>query len=211
MVASSKTVNTKRWDKEGIRWKSLQQAVQDLGSLGNLDHVGFLPLQVKGLFHAHVRIRSSGAILRIPRVSSLDLSPNENLLYQAVSFKRGSLSGHIPKLIDTIFPRDGLPWGALVIEDIEGQTPVLPENLISIAKALAAIHRLPVPVVNSRSPIRFHKNPIIATMAIIREQAKFLREAHINREAESQLKEEILLAEKNALSLSNIKIIGIDL
>ena len=72
----------------------------------------------------------------------LRLPPAANLDYQAASFARAAESGQVPLLHAAISPRQGIPWGALVISEIEGGAP-FPGGLPAIARALAALHSVP--------------------------------------------------------------------
>ena len=49
--------------------------------------------------------------------------------------------------------------GALIVEEIDGAALPLPDGLDALARALAAIHTLPVPAEAARPPL---KNPLNA-------------------------------------------------
>ena len=99
----------------GVKLTALSCALSKTEAFSDILPVDLEPMQVKGLCHAHVRIAHRGLILRIPRESSLGLSPEENLAYQQMSFERASVGGHTPVLHGTIPPQDEIPMGALIV------------------------------------------------------------------------------------------------
>ena len=179
------------WDAGGANFDALAEATGKIDIFRGVEFGDLEPMRARGLVHAHVRVPGTGAILRIPRLSSVGLEPEPNLYYQEACFSRASVSGHTPKILDKIAPCKGIPWGALVISEIEGSTPILPNDLQAIADALAAIHSLPVPFNGSRPPIPSHDDPISRTFSVIEEQSKFLDKAGVDPAARSQLNEEL--------------------
>ena len=106
------------------------------------------PVPIAGRVHLHWRVRGGSAparVIRVPRLSHLGLSPRRNLIYAAQAFRRMGPSGSVPCLRAVLRVRPDLPWGALVADWIDGRTPVLPDDLPAIGRALASIHRLAVP------------------------------------------------------------------
>ena len=182
---------TDTWDAGGADLTALHRALVKIPAYADVAKGELKPMRVKGLFHAHVRIADSGAILRVPRVSSVGFSPEENLAYQQASFSRAVAGGHVPELLDVVPPQDGVPWGALVISEIEGGTPPLPEGLPAIARALAALHALPVPGPEDRPPLPSHDDPVAATLEVIEAQARFLDDAGLDPEARQQIEDEL--------------------
>ena len=182
------------WDAGGADLEALQRALTATDDFSAVGAANLLPLRAKGLIHAHVRIRGTDAVLRIPRLSSFGLEPVDNLAYQAACFSRAVASGHVPKLIGTIPPQADIPWGALIISEIIGGTPSVPDALPAIAQALAAIHALAVPADAARAPIPLHADPVTATLAVIEAQAEYLHEAGLASAALSQIKDELARA-----------------
>ena len=198
----------------GVNLTALSCALNETEAFSDILPVDLEPMQVKGLCHAHVRIAQRGLILRIPRESSLGLSPEENLAYQQMSFERASVGGHTPVLHGTIPPQDGIPMGALIVTEIFGRTPPLPDGLPAIARALASFHVLPVPSQADRFPLLSHDDPVAATLQVIEAQAKFLADAGLEPEARLQIKEELINARKFAADVSGrqmpITLVGSD-
>jgi hypothetical protein len=149
------------------------------------------PIVSSGIAHDHYRIAGTGAVLRVPRLSQLGLTPAENLAYQAAGFARAGQSGSTPRLIATLAPTAALPYGALLVEDIVGRRVRLPDDLPAIAGALARIHRLPVPEPSGRAPLRDHAEPVAATLATILAQAEHLHDARLHPDAVATIAEEI--------------------
>ena len=128
-----------------------------------------------GLAHDHVRLGGTGRIARLPKQSQMRLVPAENLAYQAACFTRASASGHAPRLRAVLPPSDTLPRGGLVVEEIDGRTARLPEDLPAIMAALAAIHSLPVP--EARAPLLDPADPLARLLEEIGAQAEYLNAA----------------------------------
>ena len=84
-------------------------------------------------------------------MSHLGLPPVENLAH-AEAARRGATSGSVPTLFQVLPVSKVLPWGALIVENVEGAAPVLPRDLPAIARALGAIHALDLPAPAERAP-----------------------------------------------------------
>lgn len=153
------------------------------------------PLATTGLAHDHVRVAGSGLLCRVPKQSQLALDAEANLVYQATCFARAAASGHVPRLHAVLPPGDGLPLGALVVEEIAGRPPTLPDDLPAIAEALAAIHRLPLPDPADRPPLKDHADPVAETLAEVRRQGAYLDEARLHPDARTAIGEELAWAE----------------
>lgn len=182
------------WDAGGADLAALQRALKTVDGFSAVGAGDLEPMRAKGLIHAHVRIRGTGAVLRIPRLGSFGLQPAENLAYQAACFRQAAASGHVPELIGALPPQSGVPWGALVISEIVGGTPPVPGALPAIAQALAAIHALPLPPEDARAPIPSHDDPVAATLDVIEAQAQFLDAAGLDPAASGQIRDELLRA-----------------
>ncbi len=149
------------------------------------------PIAGSGIAHDHFRIAGTAAILRVPRMSQLGLSPADNLAYQAAGFERAAASLRTPRLIAVLPPAPELPYGALVVEEVVGRRVRLPDDLPALAESLARIHRLPVPAAAARPPLRDHAEPVAATLAIILAQAAHLHDARLHPDALATIAEEI--------------------
>ena len=159
------------------------------------------PMRVKGLVHEHIRIRGRGLVLRVPRYSQFGFAPGDNLAYQTACFQRAAPSRATPGLRGVIPPGDGIAWGALVVDEIVGRSPVLPGDLDSMAECLAAIHVLPLPPPAARPPLMVHSDPLAGIVGFILAQAAYLPEAGLARDAEGQLADEIEWARRLAAAM----------
>lgn len=74
-----------------------------------------------GLAHAHYRLGETGALVRAPKQSQMDLAPADALAYEAACFQRAAPSGATPRLFGVISPEDHPPRGALIVEEITGR------------------------------------------------------------------------------------------
>ena len=132
-----------------------------------------------GLAHDHIRLCGTGRIARLPKQSQMGLAPTENLAYQAACFSRASVSGHTPRLYDTLPASDSLPRGGLVVEEIIGRPARLPGDLCAIMAALAALHALPLPKGSSRTPLLDPADPLTDLLGDIATQARYLEAAQV--------------------------------
>ncbi len=173
----------------------LRTALRHSPGFAGLDTDALEPLPTTGLAHDHVRIRGTGLLLRVPKQSQLALDAARNLDYQAACFARASASGHVPRLHGVLAPSANLPLGALVVDEIVGRPPVLPGDLAALARALAAIHALPLPPAAGRPPLKDHADPVAETLAEVRRQAIHLDAAHLDPDALAQIHEELAWAE----------------
>ncbi len=133
----------------------------------------------KGLAHHHVRIVGSGVIARLPKQSQMGLAAKLNLDYQAACFERAYLSGAAPALHGVLAPSAALPRGGLLVEEIVGRAARLPDDLPAIARALAAIHALPLPPRHQRPPLQDDDDPLLALWREIDAQAAYFDGARL--------------------------------
>ena len=124
---------------------------------------------IPGRVHVHLPLPHN-LLARVPRMSHLALPPAENLAYEAAAFTRAAPSGATPGLERVLPVSEDLPWGALVVERIEGRAPVLPHDLPAIARALAALHALPLPEPAARAPLLDPADPIGYLLGVTEDQ-----------------------------------------
>ncbi|WP_425403232.1 phosphotransferase [Hwanghaeella sp.] len=153
---------------------ALAAAVSTLSGFVPVTAEELIPLPTTGLAHDHIRIGGTAMLLRVPRQSQLALAARDNLAYQAACFRRMEPSGHTPKLFAVIDPVPDIPMGALVVEEIRGRTMALPAGLGNAARALAAIHALPVPPADRRAPLKDPENAVNATLEEVLAQGRNL-------------------------------------
>jgi thiamine kinase-like enzyme len=158
------------------------------------DPAALEPLLTTGLAHDHFRIRGTGRLLRVPKQSQLGLAAADNLAYQAACFARASRSGHAPRLHGIIRPSARWPLGALVVDEIEGRPPGLPEDLPAIAAALATIHSLPLPPAAERPPLKDQADPLGATLDEVMRQGRHLDAAAVDPDARAMVEAELTWA-----------------
>jgi hypothetical protein len=152
------------------------------------------PLQETGLAHDHVRVQGHRVLLRVPKQSQLGLSATVNLTYQATCFERAAAGRHVPGLRAVLLPDETVPLGALLVDEVPGRPPVLPDDLPAIMRALASIHSLPVPPASARPPLRDHADPVGETLHEIAGQAACLDAAGLSIQARRAIDEELVWA-----------------
>lgn len=153
------------------------------------------PLPDTGLAHDHIRLGGSGWLARVPKQSQLDLPAQANLQYQQACFERASASGHAPRLHSVLPPQDGLPRGALLVECIQGRPARLPQDLPALARALAALHTLPLPELADRPPLMAPADPLADLAAEIARQALHLAAAALAPATLQAIQTELLVLE----------------
>lgn len=183
---------TGSWTTGGADLEALREGLVALPPFAHVAADDLEPLRTRGLNHAHVRIRGAGALLRVPRLSAYGFDPARNIAYQAACFARAGPCGAVPSLFGAIEPSKGAPWGALVVREIAGEAPVLPDDLPRIARSLAVMHGLAVP--DDPAPLLRHRDPVRATVDVIEAQAAYLDRAGIHPDAARQLSEELAWA-----------------
>ncbi|TDX28330.1 thiamine kinase-like enzyme [Modicisalibacter xianhensis] len=172
--------------------------------------VDLRPMPDTGLAHDHVWIRRrNGAdwVARLPKQSQMQLEPEANLVFQANCYQRASASGHTPEL-QAQLPIDAtLPRGGLLVTAIHGRSSRLPEDLPGIAKALAAIHRLPLPVPAERPPLSSAVSPWQAMRDEIFSQARYfdtLSPDLLDATARRQIDTELAILDEDAVAVASI-------
>lgn len=148
-------------------------------------------LSTKGISHDHWRIGETGLVLRIPRMNQWGLDPEAALTYQQTAFHRSHQSGHTPRCLETLSPSIALPRGALIVEEVLGRAPTLPDDLAAIADALAALHAMPLPDQETLTPLQVHRNPVSSTLLVIEEQAASLARARLDPETLTAIREDL--------------------
>ena len=158
------------------------------------------PLPATGTAHGHVRL-PDGLIARVAYAYEGDAGAAARLETQAATFRFLAPSGRTPALHDVLPPREGLPGGALIVDRIVGQVPILPRDLGAIAATLAAIHSLKKPPASS--PIPRQKNPFLETLAVVEQNATlFLDKAVADSRARAEIAEELRLTRGVALAFA---------
>jgi len=145
----------------------------------------------KGLAHDHVRLCGTGLLARIPKQSQLGLPPQANLDYQTACFNRVAASGHTARLAGWLAPSNRLARGALLVEEVVGRPADLPQDLPAIARALGAIHALPVLPRSLRPPLWSADDPMVALHEEITAQSRYFDAAGLDAEVSSLLRAEL--------------------
>ncbi|MHA1569213.1 MAG: phosphotransferase, partial [Alphaproteobacteria bacterium] len=143
---------------------------------------------------AGARVGGRGVLLRVPRLSQWGAAPADHLAYQAAGFARAAASRHAPLLFAMLAVSPELPMGALVVEEIAGRKPRLPGDMGALAQCLAAFHMLKLPPMRARPPLRVHRDPAAATLAVIEEQAAYLDGAGLTPAARALIDAELAWA-----------------
>ena len=164
---------------------ALRQALRTDGS--DLADAPLQPMSDTGLAHHHVRLVGSGLIARLPKQSQMGLAAQDNIDYEAACFVRAAASGHVPRIAGTLAAGPALPRGALLVEEVIGRPPRLPEDLRAIAQALAAIHSLPLPEPALRPPLLDADDPLQALRQEIEVQAIHLDAARLEPAARATI------------------------
>ncbi|CAK0749235.1 Aminoglycoside phosphotransferase [Azospirillaceae bacterium] len=167
------------------------------------------PLPAPGVSHAHFRSYESGFLLRTPRGAALGI----DLTHQAICFQRAEPSTVTPRLFNPLPPTSDHPLGGLIIEEIQGHPPTLPDDLPIIAQTLAALHRLPLPPPEQRPPLASPPDPMATLVRQTEAQTAFFNAAGLSKTTLQRLREDMEQARK-AISLietpAPTTLIGVD-
>lgn len=135
---------------------------------------------LSGRVHDHWRLESAtggpALMVRVPKLSHLGLPPRRALIYEAEAFRRAGVGGTTPRLHAIARVGRDLPWGALVVDAVDGRPPRLPGDLPAIARALAGVHALPVPAPARRGPLLDPSDPIGYLLDVVRRQLDPVRD-----------------------------------
>ena len=169
--------------------EALLEALRERPRFARLTLEDLEPLPATGTAHGHVRL-PDGLIARVAYAYEGDAGAAARLATQAAAFRWLAPSACTPILHDVLPPRAGLPGGALIVDRIVGQAPVLPRDLGAMAASLAAIHMLEVPPVSS--PIPRQNDPFVETLEVVDQNARrFLDRAVIDTVARAEIDEEL--------------------
>lgn len=175
---------------------ALAKALRAVPELNHLAEAGFAPIGGTGISHLHLgadhaRIGGRPVVARIPLLSQWGMAPEEALAYESACFARAAPSGRTPRLHAVLPVTPGLPFGALIVERIDGAKPCLPGDMGALARCLAALHGVPVPAAAERAPLKVQADAVADTLTVIREQAAFLDRAPIASAARDLLRAEL--------------------
>lgn len=133
---------------------------------------------VPGRVHDHWRLATAAGelLVRVPKLSHLGLPPRAALTYEAQAFWRAAPGGTTPRLHRILRVGPGLPWGALVVDAVDGRPPRLPDDLPALGRALAGVHGLPVPAPARRRPLLDPPDPVGYLIAVARDQLAPVRD-----------------------------------
>jgi hypothetical protein len=149
------------------------------------------PLKAKGLAHDHVRLLGTGWLARIPKQSQMQLAASDNLIYQRACFDRASPAGHSPRCIHVLEPSASLPRGALIVQEINGRSAQLPQDLPLMARSMAALHRIALPPEENCAPLLHTADPLQAMWDEVSLQAAYLPQAALASEAAARIHAEL--------------------
>jgi len=141
----------------------------------DIDRLEALP--PAGLDNDHVRVLGTGLVLRVPRWPLDGMDPADALALRAARFRRAAPGGHTPVLHAVLPPAEGLANGALLVDDIDGRAARVPDDMGSVAEALAALHGIALPPAGERAPLPEAADPAAALLALIERQSAALAAA----------------------------------
>jgi len=178
--------------------RAVIDALSRLAATRNLHADEVVPMTAKGVNHDHYRLPETGFVLRVPRATPWAGDATAQLASEAAAFERAEPAGVTPRFIAALPLAPKLPRGALVVEEIVGRQPRLPDDLPAIAQALARLHSLPLPSPEQRPPLPDHglEGPFAATLAVIGRQREFLPRAELAPATHAALEAEYAEAQR---------------
>jgi hypothetical protein len=177
---------------------ALVDALRSLPATRGLSAEDVVAMAAKGVNHDHYALRGVGLVLRVPRSTPWAGDAAAQLKSEAAAFERAGPAGATPRLAAVLPPSAALPRGALLVEEIAGRVPRLPEDLPALAEALARLHSIPLPPSSARPPLPDHgvRGPIAETLAFIARQREFLARVDLAPATRAALDEEYAAAEQ---------------
>ncbi|MEO8557519.1 MAG: phosphotransferase [Rhodospirillales bacterium] len=163
--------------------------------LENLSPGELLALPATGTAHGHVRVlrRLDGRwpLARICYAHPGDPSAEARLTAQATAFERAAPAAATPHLLAVVPPNAGVPGGILLVEFIAGRAPKLPDDLPSIAAALARLHDLPLPAPERIAPLVCAEHPAMTLLQAIETNAPFFERLSLSAQSRAMLHDEL--------------------
>lgn len=181
---------------------ALAARLTGVGGLGPIPTDRLVPTNFAGLSHTHWRIQGSGRVLRILTGAQPGSDTGAALRYEAACFERAWPAGVTPRKFGVLPPGPGAPFGGLVVEEITGRIPRLPDDLPAIAQSLARLHALRKPAANARAPLAEHADPVRDIVAMAASRRGLLRRCGAPRESIEMIEAEIAEAERFAAAVS---------
>lgn len=170
---------------------AIVDALQATGRIENLTETDLEPVTTRGVAHTHYRLRGRAAVVRIARLSQQGLSPDDNLIYEAESFRRAQASNVTPELYETLPVSPDLPWGGLVVAEILGGLPELPRDLPKLADALVRLHGIRDPGAGKAAPLTRQADPVADTLAVIERSSHYFGEAGLDQAVREAIEEDL--------------------
>ena len=182
---------------------ALIEALRGMPDLRDLRASDLAPMTAKGVNHDHYRIAGKGLVLRVPRATPWSGDAAAQLASEAAAFERAAPSRATPRLIGVLPSSSNLPRGALLVEEIAGRVPQLPQDLPSLADALARLHGLPLPPPSQRPPLPDHgeRGPVMETLEFIARQRDFIPAVSLPLSTRDALNHEFAWAQRYAFGL----------
>jgi len=174
--------------------QTLAAAIAQIPRFAELAPGDLVALPRKGLAHLHFRMPGGRTLVRVPLAAFGGLDPALSLMRQEACFKRAQASDATPRVLASVAPTEGVPFGALVVDDIPGAAPALPGDLTAIANALGSLHKLRVPDSEARAPVHWAADPVGELVAGIAENLKFAPRASLDPKVEVALGHELAWA-----------------
>jgi hypothetical protein len=174
--------------------QALTAALVQLPRFADLAQDALVAMPRKGLAHAHYRMPGGRTLVRVPLAAFGGLDPAASLVRQEACFARAQASDATPRVLGSVAPCAGVPFGALVVDDIPGAAPNLPGDLGALANALGALHKLRVPDADGRAPIHWAADPLGELVAGIVENLKLAPRASLDPKVEVALGHELAWA-----------------
>jgi len=182
---------------------ALIEALRAIPETRDLRAGDLAPMTAKGVNHDHYRVSRRGLVLRVPRATPWSGDAAAQLASEAAAFERAAPSRATPQLAAVLRSTPGLPRGALLVEEIVGRVPRLPQDLPVLAEALARLHSLPIPPPSRRPPLPNHgeRGPMVETLDFIGRQREFIPTVPLAAATRDALNDEFAWAQRFAVGL----------
>ena len=148
------------------------------------------PMRLRNLSHEHVQVAECG-VLHVPIALPSDLHWTAWADFQAEAYTTLSRLGLAPRFLAALESSQALPNGGALIDLVKGRLPALPADLRRLARFLADMHQMPVPMPGMRGLPSFD-NALQRVAQLISDQGRYVKDAPVSKGVRTALEDELV-------------------
>jgi len=147
------------------------------------------PMRLRNLSHEHVQVAEFG-VLRMPIALPSELHWTAWADFQAEAYTTLSRLGLAPRFLAALESSQALPNGGALIDLVKGRLPALPVDFRRLARFLADMHQMPVPMPEMRGLPSF-EDPLQRVAQLISDQGRYVKDAPVSEAVRAALEDEL--------------------